>query len=255
MSKEIAKLLQDFKEEMRAEWKSTKEAFERGMRTDERKMRAEFEEIKSSLSHVSDSLDDVNRRLDFVLNENKQIKKENDSLKLKILTLEKGLATCQTNMLKSEQYSRNRNIEIKGIVKAADENLAQLLMKVGQAIGEPISACDVDVCHRVPSKDKDKPNIIVQFQRREKRDRVLNVARKRKITNATIGLQSDAPIYVNEHLCPEMKRLLGMAISRKREHGWKFVWTRNGNIFARRTETSPIVAICRESDVEKISSA
>ncbi|KAH8031135.1 hypothetical protein HPB51_013252 [Rhipicephalus microplus] len=182
------------------------------MRTDERKMRVEFEEIKFNLSHFSNSLDDVNRRLDFALNENKQIKKEYDALILRNITLEKVLATCETNMLKSEQYSRNRNTEINGIVKAADENIAQLLINVGLAIGETISACDVDVCHRVPSKGKEKPNIIVQFQRREKRDRVL--ARKKKITNATIGLPSDATIYVNEDLCPEMKRLLGMEISR-----------------------------------------
>lgn len=240
---------------MRAEWKSTKDAVERSMRTDERKMRAEFEEIKSSLNYVSTSLDDATRRLDFVLNENKGIKKENDALKLRIQALEKDLANCQISMLKSEQYSRNRNIEIKEIVKADNENLAQLLTKVGEAIGEPISACDVVVCHRVLTKDKDKPNYIVQFQRREKRDKVLNVARKKKITNATIGLQNDAPIYINEHLCPAMKRILGMAISRKRENGWKFVWTRNGNVFARGMETSPIIAICRESDVEKISSS
>lgn len=41
-----------------------------------------------------------------------------------------------------------------------------------------------------------------------------------------------------------------MAVARKREHNWRFVWTKNGRIFARRTESSDAVAIQCESDLE-----
>lgn len=96
--------------------------------------------------------------------------------------------------------------------------------------------------------------------KREKRDKVLEKAKKTKLMNRSLGLSMEAskneanhPIFVNEHLCQYLKRLLGMAIARKREHGWKFVWVKKGAVFARRDETSPVVAIKLESDLEKIT--
>lgn len=156
--------------------------------------------------------------------------------------------------MKSEQYTRNKNVEIKGIPQKPNEDLADIINKIGEAIGEPVSPKDVDVCHRVRTKDNRKTNIVVQFQRREKRDQFLEKARKKRLRNDLLGSECEDPIYVNEHLCPAMKKLLGMASARKREHEWKFVWVKNGVIFARQTEKSQIIRTTHENDVNKICS-
>lgn len=49
-----------------------------------------------------------------------------------------------------------------------------------------------------------------------------------KLSCAEIGLGPPVPIFVNEPLCQDRKRLLGQAIAKKREADWKFVWVRNG---------------------------
>lgn len=255
MSKEVLKLLQEFKEELRQEWKGMKEIFERSIRSEERGLRTDMEDIKKSLSFIGKGFDDANLRLERTLNENKGLRKENEALQCKVFNLERELADCKAGLLKSEQYTRNRNIEIKGAEYEQNEELKDVLKKMGDAIGEPISSDDIDVCHRVPTKVENKTNIIVQFQRREKRDKVLEMSRKKRLTNAMLGLPTGSPVYVNEHLCPEMKRILGMAIARKREHNWKFVWTKNGIVLARRLETSPTVQILCDSDVNKINSS
>lgn len=266
MAKELAKLFQELKEELKSEIKAFREATERNLRSEERGMRTDIEEMKESMNFISKSLDDANARLATTLSENSALKKENDMLHLKVETLQKELVDCQASLIKSEQYTRNRNIEIKGIAHKPNESLPEILEKIGVAVGEPISRSDVDVCHRVPTKDKSASNIIVQFQRRDKRDAVLEKAKKTRLTNATVGLLTasnegsstepcERAIYINEHLCPFMKRLLGMAIARKRENRWKFVWTKNGSILARRTESSPIIPIHSESDLLKICAA
>lgn len=133
-----------------------------------------------------------------------------------------------------------------------NEDLHQILEKICDTLGEAVTAGDVDVCNRVATKGEGKANIVVQFQHREKRDKVLEKARKKRVTTTVLGFPGDMPVYINKHLCPAMKRILGMAVARKREHNWKFVWTWNGCVFARRTETSHIVPICCENDVNKI---
>lgn len=216
--------------------------------------------MKRSMTFVSNGLDEANKRLEASLIENKLLRNENETLRLKVISIERDLTSCQADLVKSEQYSRNRNLEIKNVKEKPNECLSDILSKIGKEIDEPISVADVDVCHRVSTKDKTKRNIVVQFVRRDKRDKVLEKARKTKLTNTKLGLptessldsSTDEPIYINEHLCQFMKRLLGMAVARKREAGWKFAWVKNGNIFARRDEKSQVAAIKRESDLGKI---
>lgn len=252
MSKDLAKLFKELREELKSELKNFTEAVERNVRSEERSLRTELGEIKASLNFMSKGLDEANRQLDATLGENKHLKKENEALRKTVFTLQNDLVECKASLLKSEQYTRNRNLEIKGIAQTENEDLHQVLETIGESLGEAITARDVDVCHRVPTKTEGVTNIVVQFQRREKRDNVLEKARKKKLTTTVLGLPTDLPIYINEHLCPTMKKILGMAVARKREHNWKYVWTRNGCVFARRTETSRIVPICCENDVNKI---
>ncbi|KAH9364384.1 hypothetical protein HPB48_016251 [Haemaphysalis longicornis] len=262
MTKDFQKLFLDFKEEFLTEFKSFKDAMERALRSEDRGVRTEMDEMKVGLNHISKCLDEANERLKDTLKENKSLKKENEELRQRVYVLNRDLSECQTNLIKSEQYTRNKNLEVKGVIQEQSESIPEILKAIGKALGEPILPSDVDVCHRVPTKNKKESNIIVQFQRCEKRDKVLEKSRKTKLTNEGIGLRlaestsesEDTPIFVNEHLCPYLKKLLGMAVARKREHNWRYVWTKKGRIFARRTDSSDVVSIQHESDLDKIIS-
>ncbi|KAH6943525.1 hypothetical protein HPB50_023163 [Hyalomma asiaticum] len=90
------------------------------------------------------------------------------------------------------------------------------------------------------------------FKSRTKRDAVLHKAKKARLSNKDIGSDNTQKIYVNEHLCPTLKRLLGIAIGRKRDNGWKSVWSYNGKIFARKSDETPIVRIEHDEDLSNI---
>lgn len=66
-------------------------------------------------------------------------------------------------------------------MQTENEDLHQVLETIGQSLGEAITASDVDVCHRVPTKSEGITNIVVQFQRRENRGNVLETGRKEKL--------------------------------------------------------------------------
>lgn len=74
-------------------------------------------------------------------------------------------------ILLCEQYSRNANLEIKGVPVEGNENLTTILGKLGEATGETISPDEIEICHRVPvAKHPSDKNIIVQFVHRANRN-------------------------------------------------------------------------------------
>lgn len=184
--------------------------------------------------------------------ENAALKNENAAIAAECYELKKVVTASEQKLTNLEQYSRNKNIEIKGLPASDDEDLPEILKKLGDTIGEPITKSDVDICHRVPTKDGGCPNIVVQFHSRTKRDAVVEKARKKRVRTDELGAPGRSPVYVNDHLCPDLKILLGKAIARKNEKQWKYVWTKEGKILARKTDTSRVLRITSVNDLEKI---
>lgn len=60
----------------------------------------------------------------------------------------------------------------------------------------------------------DKANVVVQFRSRAKRSMLLKKAKKMRLTNNDAGHEGEVPIYVNEHLCPSLKKPFEMAKKR-----------------------------------------
>lgn len=233
-------------EDLRKEIKEFRESLER-------EIRRELRDIKSSMTFVNQQFEELREEVKAARAENKSLKEENARLQSKCKDLAESVRDNSLRILRSEQYSRNANIEIKNIPPQTNENLHNILKDIGEKLGEPINANDIEVCHRVPvANSPSNKNIVVQFVHRAKRNAVLEKARRFRLKGTDIGLTTDSPFYVNEHLCPELKRLLGKATAKKRQAGWNFLWVRNGQIFARKTESSAVLAITSEEDLSRM---
>ncbi|XP_049516982.1 uncharacterized protein LOC125942767 [Dermacentor silvarum] len=259
MSKDIAKIKEDVKndlvklrDDLKQEMKLSRESFERDLRNEMREIRNEQRSVAQSLEFAHKTIEDLKSQLAAAVAKNTELTNSNKELQAKCQTLENHTGYLEKRLVHLEQYSRNSNIEIQGVRKEENENVLSVLSKIGEAINEPVQKSDIEVCHRVPTRNPDRSNIIVQFKSRAKRDLMLKKAKKMRIRNNDIGLSDDAQIYVNEHLCPALKRLLGMAVKRKHEKHWKSVWSFNGKIFARKSDDSGTIQIAREVDLEKI---
>lgn len=258
MSKELARvkdeIFQKLKDELKLEMKSSREVYERDLRNEIRDLKNEQRNMTESIEFAHREIDDLKKRLDTEIARNTQLLKDNQEVNAKCASLERKNGELENQIVHLEQYSRNANLEIQGVVKTENESIIAILSTIGNAIDEPISECDIEACHRVPTRNPDKTNIIVQFKSRSKRDRTLRKARKARLTNNSLGLNHSSAIYINEHLCPTLKRLLSMAIRRKKDCQWRSVWTHNGKIFARQSDTSNAIAITCEDDLTKIQS-
>lgn len=241
MPPEIAKYIKDFRQEMR-EMRSSLE----------KELRKEFKELKLSIDFFSQQFDAMATRCSQIEKENSALKKENATLTSRCASLMQRAHSSEERITNLEQYSRNKNIELKGIPPTEDESVIDLVKKIGQACEEEINENDIEICHRVPRKDKGCPNIVVQFKARAKRDAILAKARKKEIVTSDLSLSGESPIYVNEHLCPALKKLLGMTVAKKKENNWKYAWVKDGKILARKTDTSNVLRVTCPEDLDKM---
>lgn len=149
-----------------------------------------------------------------------------------------------------EQYSRNNNVEIRGVPSTKGEDCAAIVELIGEVSECPVARSDLDTVHRVPAKSGDK-NIIVRFLCRDKKNDFLRKARKARLCANQIGFPDSlkTPVFVNEHLTADNKRLFAKALALKKQKSWQFLWTDNCHILARKTSDSRTYRISSESDL------
>lgn len=85
---------------------------------------------------------------------------------------------------------------------------------------------------RIVTKDKNQCILMVSLKNRESLDLILSEARKQRPKNGIIGGDENLKIYVNEKLPTAVYNLLKEAKILKK-HGYKFVCSRHGKVFAK----------------------
>lgn len=164
-----------------------------------------------------------------------------------------------------QQYSRRECLEINGIPKLESDNVNQLVIEACTLIGVKVTDQDISTAHRLPDTRKVKDRIIVKFVRRDKKEEVYKNRRKlQKKTSKDIPsvarqlgeVKKPGKIHINESLTSYRRRLMGKINDYKKENNFKFLWTQNGKIFLKQSETSPkAYAFTTEEDFEAFISS
>lgn len=246
MSKELVKLFEELKRELKQEFRELRESLERDIRKDIR-------DIKNSLSFINESYEQMKTSVNRVELENGELRTSVEKLEKERDALRAEVKQHEVRLLQNEQHMRCYNVEVKGVPMKQDEDVMEITNKIANTIEMPLDNGDIEACHRVRTTgNTDAPNIVIQFARRSVRDSFLEKARKQRITSDDIELEPKNPIFINEHLSPSMKKLFGAANAKKKECQWKYAWTRNGKIFVRKTDTSAVISITHLDDLNKV---
>ncbi|XP_046409278.1 uncharacterized protein LOC124174228 [Ischnura elegans] len=156
-----------------------------------------------------------------------------------------------------EQESLKNTIEIHGVPAKDGEVVSALVSQVGLAIGIKVDQQLIDYAYRVrynPAGDASRPPpIIVRFLRYTNAEEFLDARRvKRNLYTKDLGWNDlpSRPIYVNCRLTSTNRELFSKARELKRQGKIKFIWLRNGKIYAREREGSERVLIRSMCDIE-----
>jgi len=160
-----------------------------------------------------------------------------------------------------EQYGHRQNLEIQGVAMNDDQETRQELemkvLSVLQHVDESIDKDDIDVMHRRgPRKNKETqkqympPSIIVRFISRKKRNALFKA--RKNLKDAKFDFLSSKGVFLNDNLTPKNRQLLFHANKKRKDNQWKYLWTSNGRIFARKSDNGSAIQIKNECDIQKI---
>ncbi|KAL4720127.1 hypothetical protein ACJJTC_018334 [Scirpophaga incertulas] len=168
-----------------------------------------------------------------------------------------------------EQDLLQNNIQISCVPQPNGENLTHTVITLAKKLGvdlleqEIVSAVRVGrAAAAVPAIDGapasvERPKlIVVRLARRAVKDQLLQAARVRRSTT-TEGTGLPGPpvrFYVNERLTRISRLVFRRAREEARRLSWRYVWSRDGRVFARRDDNEPRHSLRSEADIDRVFS-
>lgn len=216
------------------------------------KMAETVSDIQTSIDFLSEKYDSVLSTLTVNQTEMSQLKAEVESLSATVARQTDILdkTTLQINEL--EQYGRRCNLVIHGLPLKPNEDLKSFMCDLAGRL-KLTNFQEDEICkiHRLPTQDKSNtsPPILVQFQNASVQEKWF---RARKDLPDLAEPEKFPRLYFNENLTRMNSELFRLARSKGKENGFKFVWTRNGKVLARKSEGAPFIRIEKLSDLDKI---
>jgi hypothetical protein len=217
------------------------------------------------MEFLSKKYDELLSKVDALESEKEVLMKDNTILKSDLENLSCEMSTVNNNLNDMEQYSRLECLEIRGIPvrDQYDENTNAIVKNVGKLIGVNVSHSDISISHRLPKSRAFSTRhgiqydaaIIVKFVRRDVRDSYYKArSNLRNKTTNDLGIigSSGQKIFIAESLTQKNKALFNQCLHAKRDLKYKFLSTSSGKIFLRLDADSYAVAVCDESDIEKL---
>ncbi|XP_039764477.1 uncharacterized protein LOC120636965 [Pararge aegeria] len=164
-----------------------------------------------------------------------------------------------------EQHSRMNNLEIQCLPEHRAENLPNIITQIGKVTGTCISDADIHKCTRIAKISRENPrprSVFVKFSSPRIRDTFLAGVMKfnkrikdEKLNTSHIGIGGEnKPIYVVEHLTPELKKIHASARLTAKKLKYRFVWIKNGRVFLRKTDESEHIVIRNIEQLEQLKS-
>lgn len=215
---------------------------------------ASQKECQKSQEHISEEYDGLKASQGEILAQLKSMQQKVDKLTSACQSKDKEINMLKSRVLMLENHSRRRNIEIQGVTESPGEDVQKIVCKVVSAIGVDLRESEIECAHRVPTKVENRPKpIIVELASRKKRDEIVAVRGYSVFNKEVTGSNAPGKIYVYAQISPDLKNLRWKAKEKAKEKNWKFVWIKDGNLLAKKSElTSNVIKIVSESDLAKI---
>ena len=218
----------------------------------------ENQELRKDIESLKESIQFSDEQVAIVKKENEELVQKNNVLESKVYDLEQRVRNLEFDHDTLEQYTRKFNVEVHGIPECEGENLADIIIKIGQKISVDITSQDIDIVHRLRKKTLTAKPIIMRFTSYRKKREFYQARFNLKTTKISEIIESvqhevEAKIYINENLTQRRQELLAKARKMRKAKKLVRVWTADGKLFVRKTEESRPVRISEDWDLENLA--
>lgn len=214
-----------------------------------------IKDVLTILKEIHSSQQFIAAKYDEMITTNLELQSTCNKLIIENADLKEEIKGLKQDLREIEKRTNEKKIEIQGIPKVKDENLNEIIAKIGEAFNVAIKTEDIDEIYRIENKENIKRNnpIVVTFGRKCNKEKFLTMRKKRSIyTNELNICETRSQIFINEYLPKKIKELLWKTKQVKIEKGYRFVWVRNGSIYLRKLEKSEAIQINCQEDLQKL---
>lgn len=211
--------------------------------------------IQHSISMLSDKYDTLLSEQEIAKEKIMKLEKLVNNANNKCVYLEKCNLALEQKVHEFDQKLRKHNLEIIGIDYLPNENLREVVSKIGEKIG--VGCDDIEWVRRShPYRSGMRPPaILIGFKTSgiESRDSWLVSRYKLKDITCSniIGGQNNSKIYINEDLTKTTRTLFYTA--KKELHGnFKYIWVNNGKILVKKLEGDKAIWLKSESEISDL---
>ena len=210
-------------------------------------------ELLDLLEHNNDTLmlltkfEEFKLRIDAMIGEIKSTSETVLKQNTEIQFLRASNDQLKSEVRQVQQYSRVSNIQINGLkltdFKQCEQEVINYIDKTFQT---QVTPAEIDACHTVQTRrNQEIRPIIVRFVSRKTKEKVIAAAKRNRTNNG---------VYFNDHLTRYNQFLFKSCIKLKIAKGgsFKYLWTRNGNIYLRKEDGGTVIPISSEKDLEKV---
>lgn len=179
-----------------------------------------------------------------------------DQLEINEEFLKSELDQLRSQVNDLEQFKLRKNIIIRNIEHQNNENIYDLTSRVLTVVGKPEASDQIASCYRIRNRNasRDPGSVVVSFTNSHIKDTVLELKSNLRIANSDIGFENNnSQIYVQEHLSYHNQELFYLA-RQLRKFGYRFVWSKFGKIYVRKSPATKTVLIKSKEHVNGLLS-
>lgn len=258
------------------EFKLLREVFREelsGLRSEMQEIRRELSKVSSSLLLCNERIDGLDLRVSSVEKHCNERLKEFDS-RLTVMekhaleqthsdptSTEVAIAQLRAELNDRDQELLLNDLDITGISEEKSESVIHIATLVAAKLGVKLDESDIVRAERVGPirggrEEVSTRPIVVRLARRALRDDIIRAARvRRAATTADMNLPGpERRFYVNERLTKYNRQLFNSARVAAKKCKYKFVWSRDGKIYVRKSEGQPGFRVRNEQDIKRIFS-
>lgn len=203
----------------------------------------------------------IHERFDSLLEQTRAADRENKAM-LNAISSEHKDALVKISSLEEqvEELQRNQRssiLELKNVPKKEAENLTDIARKLHSSLGINLEPGSIKNVHR--STNAKVNSIVIEYQSQQIRNQVIKASKEynkshkdRKLNATALGFPNDEPVFVNELLTPNARKLYGQSRTLVKNGKAKYCWLANGRVFIRISEDGPAIQMKSSTQIEAL---
>lgn len=206
--------------------------------------------LKTTVENIEKSVQMMSSKYDEILAHIRKQDKEVKELKHRVQAIEEREKTYRTDEIAQELHelelhSRKLNLEFHGLPVTESEDLLSKVNAVAEKLHLPqLADSDVVAVHRLPAAKDKVPGVIVRFAKQAIRDSFLEKRNELR--------KSEDPCHILENLTKKNRLLLGTTKVWAKNHGYKYVWHKNGKVYVRQKDGEKAIRVRNESELDNV---